>query len=107
MSHDDNDMIVKSGNKHEQKETPLRDHELLLRAVSMLLSDICRTRFQLLMVTEQDPSEAAKEVIDGLDRYDFLGDLAVSNTSYLKLKKQIEGDIGSAAESVIREQNPR
>jgi anion-transporting ArsA/GET3 family ATPase len=107
MSHDDNNQTVKVNDKHEQKETALDNHELLLHAVSMLLSDICRTRFQLLMVTEEDPSEAAKEVIDGLDRYDFLGDVAVSNTSYLELKKQIESDISNEAERVIREQNPR
>ena len=107
MSHDDNDLTVKANAKDEQKETSLDNHDLLLHTVSMLLSDICLTRFQLLMVTDQDPSEAAKEVMDGLDRYDFLGDLAVSNTSYLELRKHIESDISNAAERVIREQNPR
>lgn len=107
MSHDDHDLTVAANNAHEQKEKPLDDHELLLHAVSLLLSDLCLTRFDLLMLRDQDPSEAAKEIIDGLDRYDFLGNLTVSNINYLDLKKQLESDIGNAAERVIREQNPR
>lgn len=106
MSHNDlKDPKAKPDD--EQLENTLDDHGLILNAVLMLLSDISLTRFKLLMVTEQDPSEAAKEVIESLDQYDFLSDLAVSNTSYLQLKKQIENDIGNEAERVIREQNPR
>lgn len=109
MSHNDlNDPEAKSNDlKHERQENMPADRGLILNAVSVLLYDICFTRFKLLMVTEQDPSEAAKEVIESLDRYDFLSDLAVTDTSYLKLKKQIENDIGNEAERVIREQNPR
>jgi len=109
MSHSDHDDPKAKSNdlEHERQEKTLDDQGLILSAVSMLLSDICLTRFKLLMVTEQDPSEAAKEVIESLDRYDFLSDLAVSNTSYLELKKQIENKIGNEAERVIREQNPR
>lgn len=59
------------------------------------------------MVMEQDPSEAAKEIIESLDRYDFLSDLAVSNLRYIALKKQIESNISNEAERVIREENPR
>lgn len=105
MNH--NNLTAKSNDKHEQQDKPLDNHDLLLNAVLMLLSDLCLTRFQLLMAAEQDPSEAAKEVIESLDRYDFLSKLAVSDTSYLELKKQIEKDIGNEAEKVIREQNPR
>jgi len=109
MSHSDlNHLKAKSDDlKHERQEKTLDDQGLILSAVLMLLSDICLTRFKLLMVTEQDPSEAAKEVIESLDQYDFLSDLAVSNTSYLELKKQIENKVGNEAERVIREQNPR
>lgn len=109
MSHNDgDDPTADAGDaKVGQQAKPLDNDELLLNAVTMLLSDLCLCRFRLLMVTEQDPTEAAKEVIDSLDRYDFLSNVAASNISFPELKKQIESDIGNEAESVIREQNPR
>lgn len=102
-----NDLTAELNDKHGQQDKPLDSHDLLLNALLMLLSDLCLTRFQLLMAAEQDPSEAAKEVIESLDRYDFLSKLEVANTSYLELKKQIENDIGNEAEKVIRRENPR
>ncbi len=59
------------------------------------------------MTTDQDPLGAAREVIESLDRYDFLGDLVILKTSYLERKKHLKGTISNEAERVIWEQNPR
>ncbi len=67
---------------------PSDQSELVLRAISLLLTDLCVTRFDLLLLS-RDPLEAAQEVIDSLDRYDFLGGLA-SEAGYQDLKKQVE-----------------
>lgn len=109
MNHNEfNDPAAKSNDpEHKQQENPLDNQGLILDAVLMLLSDVCLTRFELLITTDQDPLEAAREVIESLDRYDFLGDLIVSKTSYLEQKKHIESTISNEAERVIREQNPR
>lgn len=109
MSHNELDDLATQPNdpEHKQQENPLDNQGRILDAVLMLLSDVCLTRFELLMTTDQDPLEAASEVIESLDRYDFLGDLAISKTSYLEQKKHIESTISNEAERVIREQNPR
>ena len=77
----------------------------MLKAVSLLLSDISTTRFDLLL-SDRDPLDAAQEVIDSLDRYDFLAGLA-GETRYQELKKQVESTLSDRADEVIREQNPR
>ena len=86
-------------------QPPADQSELMLKAVSLLLSDISTTRFDLLL-SDRDPLDAAQEVIDSLDRYDFLAGLA-GETSYQELKKQIESTLSDRADEVIREQNPR
>ncbi len=109
MSHNElNDRAAKSNDPgHKQQENLLDNQGLILNAVLMLLSDVCLTRFELLMTTDQDPLEAAREVIESLDRYDFLGDLVVSKTGYLEQKKRIGSTISNEVERVIQEQNPR
>lgn len=90
-----------------QPESPTANQDLILKAVLMLLSDVCLARFELLMAKDLDSLEAASEVIESLNRYDFLSELANSETHYLELKKDIASDISNAAERVIRDQNPR
>ena len=108
MSHNEFDDLAAKSNDPGHKEENLLDNQgLILGDVLTLLSDVCLTRFELLMTTDQDPLEAAREVIESLDRYDFLGDLVVSKTDYLEQRKHIESAISNKAESVIREQNPR
>ena len=86
-------------------QPPADQSELMLKAVSLLLADISTTRFDLLL-SDRDPLDAAQEVIDSLDRYDFLAGLA-GETSYQDLKKQVESTLSDRADEVIREQNPR
>ena len=89
----------------KEPQPPADQSELMLKAVSLLLSDISITRFDLLL-SDRDPLDAAQEVIDSLDRYDFLAGLA-GETSYQDLKKQVESTLSDRADEVIREQNPR
>ncbi len=109
MSHNKlADLATQSNDpEHKQQKSPLDNQELILNAVLMLLSDVCLTRFEFLITTGQDPLEAAREVIESLDRYDFLSDLAISKTSYLERKKYLGSTISNEAERVIQEQNPR
>ena len=88
-----------------EPQPPADQSELMLKAVSLLLADISTTRFDLLL-SDRDPLDAAQEVIDSLDRYDFLAGLA-GETSYQDLKKQVESTLSDRADEVIREQNPR
>ena len=88
-----------------EPQSPADQSELMLKAVSLLLADISITRFDLLL-SDRDPLDAAQEVIDSLDRYDFLAGLA-GETSYQDLKKQVESTLSDRADEVIREQNPR
>ena len=90
-----------TGEPHPSKQT-----ELVLKAVSLLLTDLCATRFDLLMLANRDPLDAAQEVIDSVGRYDFLGGLA-GEANYQDLKKHIESSVSDRADAVIREQNPR
>ena len=80
--------------------------QLVLGALLLLLSDVSTTRFDLLMMAGREPLDAAQEVIDNLDRYDFLAGLA-GETSYQDLKKRVESSVSDRADEVIREQNPR
>ena len=89
----------------KEPQPPADQSELMLKAISLLLSDISTTRFDLLL-SDRDPLDAAQEVIDSLDRYDFLAGLA-GETSYQDLKKQVESTLSDRADEVIREQNPR
>ena len=89
----------------KEPQPPADQSELMLKAVSLLLSDISTTRFDLLL-SDRDPLDAAQEVIDSLDRYDFLGNLT-SEAHYTALKKQVESTLSNRADEVIREQNPR
>ena len=84
---------------------PSKQNELVLKAISLLLTDVSATRFDLLLLS-RDPLEAAQEVIDSLDRYDFLSGMT-SEASYQDLKKQVESSVSDRADAVIREQNPR
>ncbi len=105
---DYNDLIAKATDlKYKQQERTITNQELLLSAVLVMLSETCFTRFELSMAVDSDPSEAAKKAIQSLDRYDFLEDLDLSDTSYSELKKQIESDISNEAAKIIQEQNPR
>ena len=89
-----------------EPQPPADQNELMLKAVSLLLSDISTTRFDLLMLSDRDPLEAAQEVIDSIGRYDFLAGLA-GEASYQDLKKRVESSVSDRADAVIREQNPR
>ena len=92
---------------HSETEREAPDpRELTLKALLLLLADACATRFDLLMLSNRDPSEAAQEIIDSLHRYDFLGGLA-GEASYQNLKRHIESSVSDKAEALIREQNPR
>lgn len=105
---DYNDLIARAANlKYKQQERTITNQELLLTAVLVMLSDTCFTRFELFMATDGDPSEAARKAIEALDRYDFLEDLELSDTSYSELKKQIGSDISNEAARIVEEQNPR
>ncbi len=88
-----------------KQQPPVNQRELVLEAFSLLLSDVCTTRFDLLVLS-RDPLEAAQEVIESLDRYDFLSGLT-GEAHYQGLKKHVESSVGDKAEAMIREQNPR
>lgn len=77
----------------------------LLRAVSLLLTDLCTLRFETLVQSGTDPLEAAERVMSDLSRYSFLDNLA--NADYPALKKEIEIAVSTMAGRITEEENPR
>ncbi len=77
----------------------------LLRAVSLLLTDVCTLRFEGLVQGGVDPLEAADRVMTDLSRYNFLDD--VTGADYPALKKEIEMNLSTMAGRITEEENPR
>lgn len=89
-----------------QQET-VDNLSLVLRALPLLLSDLCLIRFEAFVQAGVDPLEAAQHALNTLGRYDFLSGLELPGAGYPELKKQIENTISTEAGRVIEEQNPR
>ena len=81
------------------------DDQVLSKAVSLLLTDLCTLRFETLVQSGTDPLEAAERVMTDLSRYDFLDGL--TGTDYPALKKDIEMNLSTMAGRITEEENPR